>query len=154
MKIGELARATQVQVETIRYYEREGLLPPAPRSDANYRVYAAPHVERLTFIRHCRALDLTLDEIRALLRIKDDPAAACGEVNALLDEHIGHVAARIRGLKHLQQQLQRLREQCAGGGASAHCAILGELAQAAGTAPKRRDGVQGGHAKSVHGRGV
>jgi Cd(II)/Pb(II)-responsive transcriptional regulator len=92
MKIGELARAARAQVETIRYYEREGLLPPAPRSDGNYRIYGPVHVERLAFIRHCRSLDMPLAEIRVLLRFKDAPQAECGEVNALLDEHIGHVA--------------------------------------------------------------
>jgi len=98
MKIGELALAAQTQVETIRYYEREGLLPQAPRSEGNYRIYGPEHVERLAFVRHCRSLDMTLDEIRVLLRFKDEPQAECGEVNALLDEHIGHVATRIREL--------------------------------------------------------
>ena len=96
MKIGELASAAKTQVETIRYYEREGLLPQAPRSDGNYRIYGPQHVERLAFVRHCRSLDMTLDEIRVLLRYKDAPQAECGEVNALLDEQIGHVTQRIR----------------------------------------------------------
>jgi len=60
MKIGELAKATHTQVETIRYYEREGLLPETPRTEGNYRVYGSEHVERLSFIRHCRGLDMTL----------------------------------------------------------------------------------------------
>jgi Cd(II)/Pb(II)-responsive transcriptional regulator len=114
MKIGELALAAQTQVETIRYYEREGLLPQAPRSEGNYRIYGPEHVERLAFVRHCRSLDMTLDEIRVLLRFKDEPQAECGEVNALLDEHIGHVATRIRELRQLEKQLKALREQCAG----------------------------------------
>ena len=67
MKIGELAKITDCQVETIRYYEREGLLPQAPRSESNYRIYGAEHTERLGFIRHCRSLDMTLEEIRVLL---------------------------------------------------------------------------------------
>ena len=71
MKIGELATATQTPVDTIRYYEREGLLPAAPRSSGNYRLYRTEHVERLGFIRHCRSLDMTLREIRVLLRFKD-----------------------------------------------------------------------------------
>lgn len=70
MKIGELAKATDTQVETIRYYEREELLPEPSRTDANYRIYGKPHVERLVFIRHCRSLDMTLDEIRKLLLIR------------------------------------------------------------------------------------
>jgi Cd(II)/Pb(II)-responsive transcriptional regulator len=127
MKIGELATATQTQVETIRYYEREGLLPQAPRSEGNYRIYGSEHVERLSFIRHCRSLDMTLDEVRALLRVRDDPQAQCGEVNALLDEHIGHVATRIRELRQLEKQLKVLREQCVGVHTAAQCGILNSL---------------------------
>ena len=69
MKIGELAKATDCAVETIRYYERENLLPAPARSDGNYRLYTQAHVERLTFIRNCRTLDMTLDEIRSLLSV-------------------------------------------------------------------------------------
>jgi Cd(II)/Pb(II)-responsive transcriptional regulator len=130
MKIGELALAAQTQVETIRYYEREGLLSQAPRSEGNYRIYGPEHVERLSFVRHCRSLDMTLDEIRVLLRFKDEPQAGCGEVNALLDEHIGHVATRVRELRQLEKQLNALREQCAGVRDAAHCCILNELVQA------------------------
>ena len=99
MKIGELAAATSTQVETIRYYEREGLLPQAARSGSDYRIYGDAYIERLSFIRHCRRLDMTLAEIRTLLRFKDVPTENCGEINALLDEHIGHMATRIRDLR-------------------------------------------------------
>ena len=70
MKIGELAKLAQTQAETIRYYEREGLLPQARRSEANYRVYDQSHIQRLAFIRHCRSLDMTLGEIRTLLHFR------------------------------------------------------------------------------------
>jgi len=73
MRIGELAKATDTQVETIRYYEREALLPQPGRTEGNYRVYGPEHVERLSFIRYCRSLDMALDEIRALLLMKDSP---------------------------------------------------------------------------------
>lgn len=128
MKIGELAKATGTQVDTIRYYEREGLLPQALRSEANYRVYDASHVERLAFIRHCRCLDMTLDEIRVLLRYRDAPARDCGEVDQLLDHHIGHVVARIAELQALETELRALRARCRSDGA---CGILGGLAEAA-----------------------
>lgn len=137
MKIGELALAAQTQVETVRYYERAGLLPPAPRSAGNYRIYGPEHVERLVFVRHCRSLDMTLEEIRVLLRFKDAPQAACGEVNALLDAHIGHVATRMRELRLLQQQLKALRGLCGGARDAAHCGILHELAQASAPAAAR-----------------
>jgi DNA-binding transcriptional MerR regulator len=75
MRIGDLAEATGTAVETIRFYEREGLIPAAQRADNNYRMYTAAHAERLAFIRHCRNLDMTLDEIRTLLRLRDAPLA-------------------------------------------------------------------------------
>lgn len=129
MKIGELAKTTGAQVETIRYYERESLLPETTRTEGNYRIYNEAHAERLSFIRHCRSLDMTLDEIRVLLRFKDAPTDNCGEVNALLDEHIGHVAARIRELRLLERQLKELRELCQEAQEAAHCGILNELAR-------------------------
>ena len=117
MKIGDLAKAAHTQVETIRYYEREELLAQTARTEGNYRVYGPEHVERLSFIRHCRRLDMTLDEIRALLKFKDSPPKDCSVINNLVDEHIKHVAVRIKELKSLQKQLVDLRNSCAGGGA-------------------------------------
>ena len=130
MKIGELAKATHTQVETIRYYEREGLLPETPRTEGNYRVYGSEHVDRLSFIRHCRGLDMTLDEIRVLLRFKDSPHENCTQVNDLLDEHIGHVAARIKELKVLERQLKTLRETCRESQQASRCGILAGLSTA------------------------
>ncbi|MBD8614361.1 Cd(II)/Pb(II)-responsive transcriptional regulator [Pseudomonas putida] len=127
MKIGELAKITACQVETIRYYERENLLPPPARSDGNYRLYTQAHVERLTFIRNCRILDMTLDEIRNLLMLRDSPQDQCQSVNDLIDEHIHHVKARIDGLVALQDQLIALRQKCHGSTAEEHCAILQRL---------------------------
>lgn len=136
MKIGDLARATGTQAETIRYYEREGLLAEPARTDSNYRRYDESHVARLRFIRHCRSLDMTLDEVRALLTFKDDPAGNCGAVDELLDEHIAHVAERIRELKKLQGELKALRAQCDAAGPS--CGILETLDQKGRSAPKPR----------------
>lgn len=129
MKIGELARATETPVETIRYYEREGLLPAPPRSEGNYRLYGHAHRQRLVFIRHCRALGMTLDEVRLLLRVRDDPQGDCEAADALLDAHIDHVGARIRELRALQKELQALRQQCTGGQDAAHCGVLQGLQQ-------------------------
>ena len=125
-KIGELARLTACPVETIRYYEREGLLAEPARSEANYRLYAQDHVERLTFIRNCRSLDMTLDEIRSLLVLRDSPQDQCENVNALIDEHIQHVNARVASLQALQEQLVDLRQRCSQA-APDHCAILERL---------------------------
>ena len=149
MKIGELARAAQTQSETIRFYEREGLLPQAARTQANYRTYEGNHVERLAFIRQCRLLDMTLGEIRTLLQFKDAPQENCAEVNALLDEHISHVAARIGELKQLENELKILREQCAGGQAGAECGILSGLDDAARQQVRRLE--ERGHAAHIQG---
>ncbi|KPZ22344.1 Cd(II)/Pb(II)-responsive transcriptional regulator [Pseudomonas syringae] len=126
MKIGELAKLTDTQVETIRYYEREGLLPAPARSDGNYRLYTQAHMERLSFIRNCRSLDMTLEEIRNLLNLRDSPQDQCESVNALIDEHIEHVNARVASLQALQEQLLDLRRRCSNG-TTEHCAILERL---------------------------
>jgi Cd(II)/Pb(II)-responsive transcriptional regulator len=127
LKIGALSKLTGTPVETVHYYEREGLLLEAARSQGNYRLYTDAHVERLQFIRHCRSLDMTLDEIRSLLRFRDTPGENCSEVNALLDEHIGHVASRIKELNLLGQKLRRLRNLCRKEQAIKDCGILQSL---------------------------
>jgi len=129
VKIGELAKITGTPVETIRYYEREGLLAAPNRSEGNFRLYVGTHVERLSFIRRCRLLDMTHEEIRALLRFKDEPCQDCADVNHLLDAHIAHVSTRIHELRQLEQQLKRLRECCNEPSAAARCGILRELSQ-------------------------
>src|ERR1700676_2036128 len=147
--IGALAKRTQCQAETIRYYEREGLLPPPARSPGNYRQYDAAHIERLSFIRHCRSLDMTLAEIRALLDFRDAPTRDCAEVSALLDEHVRHVADRIDELRRLQRQLKHLRGLCARPGQAKRCGILNEMSRAANDAPAA---TPGGHVGGSHGR--
>jgi Cd(II)/Pb(II)-responsive transcriptional regulator len=137
MKIGGLAKVTGSLVENIRFYEREGLLPQAERTEGNYRIYGQDHAERLAFIRNCRNLDMTLNEIRALLRFKEAPTENCGEVNALLDEHIGHVADRIRELKALEKNLKTLRLQCQEANASKDCGILHGLSDPTESAARR-----------------
>ena len=149
MKIGELAQVTGTPIETIRYYEREELLAHTTRTQGNYRIYEDAHVERLSFIRHCRSLDMTLDEIRVLLRFKDAPAASCTEVNAMLDEHIGHVVTRIRDLKQLEKQLKMLRDLCQETREASHCGILTELTRSARRSPKIV-ATPSGHVHGVH----
>lgn len=127
MKIGELAERTGCPVETIRYYERIDLLAPPERGLNNYRSYAEAHAERLGFIRHCRALDMTLDEIRTLLGLRERPEQNCGEVNSLLDGHIVEVGRRIAALTALESQLRDLRSQCSTSDATRLCPILNAL---------------------------
>lgn len=129
MKIGELAQVAQCSVETIRYYEKEGLLPEPGRTASNYRSYSEAHVERLRFIRNCRALDMAHDEIRALLGALDQPTDTCASVNTLLDEHIGHVDERIAELLHLKAQLTTLRQRCHVIEGIDNCGILQGLAE-------------------------
>ncbi len=153
MKIGELSTASSTPIETIRYYERVELLPPPSRTQGNFRIYELPHLERLQFIRYCRSLDMSLDEVRVLLQFKDAPGADCGDVNALLDEHIGHVSKRIKELRLLERQLKELRQQCVGVQSAQQCGILGGLSKAAkkpaaGTGTDT--GKDRGHLRSVH----
>ena len=147
MKIGELAHASGTPVETIRFYEREGLLSTPERTEGNYRIYTKAHADRLGFIRQCRNLDMTLDEVRVLLHFKGAPQADCGEVNALLDEHIGHVALRIRELRSLEETLKALRAQCVSPHAAMDCGILQGIEAGAGRAgkPPPRRHVRGAH---------
>jgi len=127
IKIGELAEHTETTVETIRYYEKEGLLPAPSRSAGNYRLYGDDHIERLRFIRHCRTLDMALSEIRTLLQYRDIPTEDCGEVNAFLDGHIRAVEARIQALAQLKQHLVTLRRKCSSTAPTDACGILGAL---------------------------
>ncbi|MFZ6711833.1 Cd(II)/Pb(II)-responsive transcriptional regulator [Undibacterium sp. TC9W] len=146
LKIGELAKRSGCLVETIRYYEKEGLLPQASRSQGNFRLYGEMHAERLQFIRHCRSLDMTLDEIRQLLQFRDAPEDNCSEVNALLDKHIEHVALRIRELKGLESQLKSLRKLCTSAQATKDCGILQNL----GTAEEHPVRNLGSHGSGCH----
>ncbi|AQH04668.1 Cd(II)/Pb(II)-responsive transcriptional regulator (plasmid) [Burkholderia sp. KK1] len=138
MRIGELAKLANCTTETIRFYEKEGLLAPPERNGANYRSYTPSHVDRLRFIRNCRALDMTHDEVRALLVASDDPSGTCESVNALVDDHIVHVDERIAELTHLRQQLTSLRQRCGGGAAVEQCGIVQGLTSMETIAPKPR----------------
>lgn len=151
IKISELSNISDCTVETIRYYEHAGLLPEPLRTAGNYRMYDEKHIERLRFIRHCRYLDMTLDEIRQLLKFCDAPQENCGEVNALLDEHIGHVGERITELQQLEKQLKNLRRLCRRTQAAKDCGILQELANTSGSTTIRDD--RPSHVHGAHGRG-
>lgn len=138
LRIGDLAKATACAIVTIRYYEREGLLPPPARSSGNYRVYGPSHIDTLRFIRHCRSLDMTHGEIRALLAFRSAPDQDCTDVNELLDEHIGHVATRIRELRLLEKELKDLRGRCQAVHAARDCGILQAIGRDT-TPPKATD---------------
>ena len=128
MKIGELAQVAQCTVETIRYYEKEGLMAAPSRTSGNFRTYGSEHVERLRFIRNCRALDMSQNEIRTLLNLADGAEQGCGAVNDVFDQHIAHVDERIRELTHLKLELASLRQRCQSEQAVQSCGILQGLA--------------------------
>ena len=146
MTIGELARATGCGIETIRYYEHEGLLPKPGRTSGNFRRYGQEHAELLSFIRHCRSLDMALNEIRILLRFRSAPEKNCGEVNALLETHIGHVEERIAELRSLEGQLRALREKCSSVKSAKHCGIL----QGLGGPPGEQNASSNKHVPRTH----
>ena len=114
LRIGEAAGRSGVSAANIRYYEKEGLLGSEQRAENGYRLYSADDVHRLRFIRMCRAMDMSLDEVRGLLsldlRSKADCNAACDVLNA----HLGHVRERIAELRVLERDLQTLRDRCDG----------------------------------------
>lgn len=131
MRIGELGQATGVDVETIRFYEKSGLLPAPIRSDNGYRSYNQTHLERLAFIRHCRSLDIPLAEIQQLLDFVAHPEADCGDIDRLIDTQLAKVKARLASMKALERQLTALKGRCGSSHTAGECGILYELVSAA-----------------------
>lgn len=125
--IGDLAARTGAKVETIRYYEKAGLMPHSIRTAGNHRAYAQSHVDRLAFIRHGRELGFPLDGIRALLALADDPAQPCAAVDAIARRHLDEVRSRIARLQALETELARMVRQC-GRGRVADCRVIEVLA--------------------------
>src|SRR5262249_5935282 len=123
VSIGELAKITTTKVVTIRYYERIGLLPPARRTPGNYRAYDQDLVSRLRFIRRCRDLGFSLDQVRDLLRLSSRKEGDCAEVDRLAAAHLASVQAKITDLERLALELRRLVNCCQGGGRIADCRI-------------------------------
>ena len=131
MRIGELSKQSGVEVETIRYYERIGLLAKPLRSANGYRSYDQTALERLAFIRHSRQLDMSLADIQRLLEFVEHPGADCAEVDQLVESQLAQVQARISSLMLLEKQLTALRAQCRAPQDARNCGILSELVAAA-----------------------
>ena len=112
--IGSLSKQTGCNIETIRYYEKEGLLPEPPRSEGGHRQYDDTHLKRLTFIRRSRELGFTLQEVRGLLRIVDGEHYTCAEVKAVTLNHLADIRGKLADLKKLEKVLKKLAAQCAG----------------------------------------
>ncbi|MBR2170821.1 helix-turn-helix domain-containing protein [Sphingopyxis sp.] len=126
MKIGELSRATGTNIETIRYYERIGLLPAPGRTAANYRSYGDAHRARLAFVRHSRDLGFTIEEIRSLLDLSDNPTRECDEADRIATRHLEQVQEKITQLSLLRDELARIIGRCRGG-IAADCRVIEAL---------------------------
>ena len=112
MRIGELARATGTKAETIRYYEREGILPAADRTDANYRDYSTDHLATLSFVRRARQLGFTMAQVRELLTLSDRDDKPCRDVDQLVQRQLNEVTRKIRDLTCLRDELEHMLGSC------------------------------------------
>lgn len=124
-RIGEAAQQSGVSAANIRYYEKEGLLSPSVRGDNSYRLYSGTDVHQLRFIRLCRAMDMSLDEVRSLLALDLRRKEDCDAARDTLDEHLQHVRGRLAELQALEADLLALRSRC--DGSDDHCHIIEAL---------------------------
>ncbi len=127
IRIGKLSHLTGCNIETIRYYERIGLLPHPPRSGSRYRLYNADDVRRLVFVRRARDLGFSLDQVRALLALSADPRGnTCDEVRQVAADHLADVRAKIADLRTLERALADAVRRCDAGGPS-QCPLIDAL---------------------------
>jgi DNA-binding transcriptional MerR regulator len=135
LRIGDLAERTGTSVPTIRYYEQIGLLRRATRQSGNHRVYAREDVARLTFIRRCREFDFSIEQVRVLVSLLEDPKSSCMDARDLAARHLDDVRAKMRELKALERNLVSFVEACdtsCAGGPGPECVILGDLGKHCG----------------------
>lgn len=128
MTVSGLAKTAGVNSETIRFYERRGLLPAPPRTAAGYRLYSPSAVERIRFIRHAKALGFTLEEIEELLSLRRAPGCTCGDVKERADRKIADIDRRIAALTAVRRTLADIAAACPGDGPTSDCPILAALA--------------------------
>ena len=128
MKISTVAANSGCNLETIRYYERIGLMPTPERTPKGYREYSEADVERLRFISRGRGLGFNLQEIRSLLRLAQDPGLSCSEVDQLARKHLDDILVRLKDLQRMARELERTIDHC-GGGQRGECTILDSLRQ-------------------------
>jgi DNA-binding transcriptional MerR regulator len=132
LSIGELSKSTGIKVVTIRYYEQIRLLPVPARTEGNYRMYKDEHVARLRFIRRCRDLGFTLDEVRDLLQLSEQGGKQCAGIDRIAEKHLNEINQKIADLRTLAGELRRINRSCSGTGAVEDCRILQALSPAAG----------------------
>lgn len=123
----EVAEQADVNIQTVRYYERRGLIPEPPRTSAGYRQYDGEHVARIRFIKRAQELGFTLEEAHELLQLRATPDADRADVRAVAQDKIGEVEAKIRDLRRIRKTLDDLVEACEGHGSTSKCPILGAL---------------------------
>src|SRR6266446_5907329 len=128
LAIGVLSKRTGCNVETIRFYEREGLLPAPARSPGGYRLYSKDHLKRLTFIRRARALGFSIDEVRKLLTLADERKRPCAEVRVVAGAHLEDVQAKIADLRAMERVLRETVAKCASG-RSPDCPLIESLSR-------------------------
>lgn len=129
MKIGKLSELSNCSIQTIRYYEKEGLIDAPQRSEGNFRLYNEFALSRLQFIRRCRTLDITLTEIRQLLDLQQTPSESCHQVSSMVDRHITDVRDKIKELMSLESELQNLRTKCHDDTVIDDCGIMENLSK-------------------------
>ena len=112
--IGNLSKQSGVNIETIRYYEKIGVMPAPGRNAGGFRIYEPDHLKRLSFVRRGRQLGFSLDEIRSLLRLVDGHGYTCAEVHALMLSHLAEIRRKIRDLRRLQRAMAEMAARCSG----------------------------------------
>ena len=127
MTIGEVASKSNVNIQTIRFYERKGLVLPASRTNAGYRQYTDDAVRRVLFIKHAQEIGFSLKEIAILLSLRVAGDSTCGDVKAQAEEKIRDVEEKIRKLQEMKAALGRLIEKCDGTGPVSECPIIEAL---------------------------
>lgn len=140
-QISQAAALSGITTANIRFYEKEKLLSPQGRGDNSYRMYSDSDVHQLRFIRACRALDMSLDEVRTLLGLNLNNKADCAKARAALDDHLGHVRTRLLELKALEKDLKALRGRC--DGLDTTCHIIEALHERADRLPTKSHARQG-----------
>jgi DNA-binding transcriptional MerR regulator len=140
--IGELARRAGTKVETVRWYEREGLLPAPARTPGGHRVYGRAHFNRLAFVRHARELGFPLGDVRELLRLADGPEQSCADADRIARAHLDAVRGRIARLRALEEELARMVTDC-GQGRISECRVIEVLADHSHSSCVHKDGHAG-----------
>ena len=127
LTIGQLAKKADVNIETVRYYERRGLIPEPPRKESGYRQYSDEMVKRILFIKHAKELGFSLKEINELLTLKLDARTSCSEVKNRAEAKITDIEGKIKTLQRMKKALVKLTKACGGIGPAKECPILEAL---------------------------